>query len=493
MRPFDSIFCGEGIKALLVLAISVVIATGCALPVAAQDDDEEFVQEGLIPSETKKSDSDPVKLFLEGQKAHEQGDLDKALELYSKAIAVLPEFPEAEYQRGMIYQARGMDREAEASFRKAVDYRRDWTLAMSSLGKVLIRNGKLVEARQVLEKAIRLDSLSFPAYIALTDLYLLENPAESVLRKLYSSLVYLTTKSHTPASIWACRGSFERVFGQIDEAKKSILRSLALDPGNSRALIEEIEIALAESDAKGAKALSAAYLKLHPKSKGAKILLARSSAQSGDRTDAIRILESITDPDKQTKQLLAALKANGDAKPEELERELKDDPENIWILGSLCRVLRVDDPAKALRYCEKAYKLERKNIGHAVGFGAALVQLRQFGRAINLFEEIKRRVPDNYTVRANLATAYIKARDFEKAKVEYVWITTTKPELAAGYYFLAITHDNLREYIDAMANYQKFIRLADKKEFANEIDRVRLRIPLLQKQIDRGRGRKKGG
>ena len=46
--------------------------------------------------------------------------------------------------------------------------------------------------------------------------------------------------------------------------------------------------------------------------------------------------------------------------------------------------------------------------------------------------------------------------------------------------------------MDAMANYQEFLRLADSENFSVEIDRVKLRIPTLQKQISRGKGKKKG-
>src|SRR4051812_15485803 len=42
---------------------------------------------------------DPVALFNQAQDLHEKGDLLGAVELYEKAIRLLPEFPEAEYQR----------------------------------------------------------------------------------------------------------------------------------------------------------------------------------------------------------------------------------------------------------------------------------------------------------------------------------------------------------------------------------------------------------
>ena len=51
-------------------------------------------------NETTESD-DAVKLFQQGQDAHEAGDLKRALELYEQAIKLHPEFPEAELQRAV--------------------------------------------------------------------------------------------------------------------------------------------------------------------------------------------------------------------------------------------------------------------------------------------------------------------------------------------------------------------------------------------------------
>ena len=145
----------------------------------------------------------------------------------------------------------------------------------------------------------------------------------------------------------------------------------------------------------------------------------------------------------------------------------------------------------ALDYCRRAYRLEQGNIGHAVGFGAALVQLRKFDEAVTLLEGIKNRRPDNYTVRANLASSYFQMKNFEKAKQEYRWITTNSPEVSVAFFLLAICHDRLEEYPDALANYQQFLRVAGKERFKDEIDRVTLRLPILQRQIKKGKGKKK--
>ena len=69
-------------------------------------------------------------------------------------------------------------------------------------------------------------------------------------------------------------------------------------------------------------------------------------------------------------------------------------------------------------------------------------------------------------------------------------MTQSKPSLAAAYFFLAITHDRLREFPDAMANYQQFLKIADRVDFKDEIERVTLRMSSLEKQIRDGKGKK---
>ena len=93
-------------------------------------------------------------------------------------------------------------------------------------------------------------------------------------------------------------------------------------------------------------------------------------------------------------------------------------------------------------------------------------------------------------MRANLATALFQLKRYNEAKVQFTWLVEKQPSNVAAYFFLAISHDELREYGDAMANYQAFLRLADPKVNQLEIDKVNLRLPTLQKQLDSGKGQK---
>jgi Flp pilus assembly protein TadD len=148
-----------------------------------------------------------------------------------------------------------------------------------------------------------------------------------------------------------------------------------------------------------------------------------------------------------------------------------------------------------MEYCRRASEVEPTNISHAIGYGAALVQAGKHGEAVELFRKLLSLAPDNATIHANLGTALFQLKRYEEAKTEYRWLTSKQPQLAVAYYFLAICHDQLNEYLDAAANYQLFIKYADAATNKLEIEKVQLRLPVLQKELKQtgGRSGKKNG
>src|ERR1043165_6612459 len=97
--------------------------------------------------------ADPVRLFERGQSAHARGEIEKALGYDEQALKVRPEFPEAEFQRGNALASLNRLAEAEAAFRRAITYKKNWSLPYSALGVVLVRQNHDKEAEQVFNQA----------------------------------------------------------------------------------------------------------------------------------------------------------------------------------------------------------------------------------------------------------------------------------------------------------------------------------------------------
>lgn len=441
-------------------------------------------------AQDENNQPDPVEIFNQGQAAHEKGDLQTAIKLYDEVIKIAPDLPEAEYQRATAYLSLNRYEEAEKGFRRAVELREDWTLPMAMLGSMLVRQNKFVEAEKILTKAVELDAQNSPAIVALTDLRLKTKASETVLRELLARLKNLSEKVRPTASVWAARGAVERALGDKTSAKASLNRALTMEPSNSFALFEQIELSLSEKDYIRAVAEARTFVKAAPNSPNARLLLARALAESGSEAEALKVLDAMDAGNPEVSILKNAITAKNSTDVPALEKQLETDAKNAAILAQLCNLTRASNPAKSLEYCRRASDAEPANVNHAVGYGAALVQAKQFEAAVALFRKLQPLAPDNFTLRANLATALFQLKRFPEAKAEYLWLTGKKPDLAIAYYFLAITHDSLAEYLDAMANYQQFLRLADPQTNQLEIEKVNLRLPVLQKEI-KEKGKKK--
>lgn len=437
-------------------------------------------------SQSEEAEKDPVELFNKGQDAHEKGDFNSALKFYEEALKVAPEFPEAEFQKGSALQSLGRDAEAEKSYRRAIELRENWVLPMAGLGEILVQLGKYSEAETILIKTIEIDANNDSVYLSLTALRLKTKSTPEVLRSL---LIKLSNLPKPTASIWAARGSLEKELGDKVSAKTSFQRALSLDSKNQTALSETIEFLLLENNFANAQISAENLVKLYPNSTNAKLLLAKVYANSEKIDEALKILETLDTQNSEVQNLRNLILANSSRDISTLEKQLESDAKNAVLLNRLCNLTR-QIPVKALEYCRRAAEVEPSNISPAIGFGAALVQAKQYESAVNLFRRLLTFEPENYAIHSNLAVALFELKRYEESKIEFNWLIANKPNLAIAYFYLAIAHDNLAEYTNARSSYQKFLQLADSKQNQLEIEKVNLRLPILERQIKQGKGKK---
>lgn len=432
-----------------------------------------------------------IAIFNTAQDAHESGDLKRAAALYRQALEIFPEFPEAELQLGNALFSLGDLEKSEAAFRRAIELREDWTLALANLGTVLVKRGNFEEAETVLKKAIELDSLNFPAHVSYIELRLRLNAKADELRELLSRVAALTKKANPTASVWAARSALENRLGDRASAKTSAQKALEIDGKNLTALYELADVYLASNDLTAAEEFIARIERLEPESADARYFRARLLAANGDEMAALKKLNEIGSPPDYIAEFKQNIIAAVSTSTAELEQQLAERPGNVVILGKLCVLFRTSDPRKALDYCRKASEADPHNIAHAIGYGAALVRAKRFDDAISVLRVLAGVDPQNATIRANLATALFQAKRYEEAKVEFQRLIQIQPGIATAYFFLAISHDQLTEYPEALANYNLFLRIADPVANRDEIDRVNLRMPILQNQIRLGQGKTK--
>jgi tetratricopeptide (TPR) repeat protein len=190
-------------------------------------------------------------------------------------------------------------------------------------------------------------------------------------------------------------------------------------------------------------------------------------------------------------EIEAANSDDADAARKSLEILLVKNPNNALLLARLGAAYRTVDPNRSLDYYRRAATIEPANADYATGYSSALVQARRFAEAAVILRRVIASAPNNYTAHANLATALYESKQFVPALEQYEWLLKAKPELTVAYYFIATAHDYLGEYAEALGAYEAFLSRADVKTNQLEIEKVRLRLPSLQRQIQLGQGAKR--
>lgn len=468
----------------LVVALALAFVLLCAHAAPAQDRDE-----------FDETAADPVKLFNRGQEAHAKKDYERALELYEEALQLKPEFAEAEFQKAGALVALKRIPEAEKSYRRAMELRRTWALPPAALGLLLVRTpARATEAEPLLRRALELDAKTLTATVALAELRARAGDAAE------SATLWRRATELKPddASLWVSLARAEVAAKGSAGALNSFGRALDLEPANAEARLGRADLLLstgekerALEDVRALEALSKSDWKLA-------VAVANRYGLIGKKDEARRLYESLPEEARQSEEGRKLSAAINDLPCEDtpaaraaLEQLITSEPKHAAALACLGRLERTATPERSTELYRRAAEAEPRNVDYAVGYAAALVQLRQFAEAAGVLQRVIAAAPGHYEAHANLAAALFELKLYNRAVVEYKWIERAKPELAVVHFFIAIAHDRMGEYEEALAEYESFLTRADANVNQLEIEKVNLRLPSLRNQIKRGEGVKK--
>lgn len=476
-------------KLLLMANCLLLFALASALPARAQTE-EAFGDDA----------ADPVRLFERGQGAHARGELEKAISFYEQALKVRPEFPEAQFQRGNALASLGKLNEAEAALRAAISLKKNWSLPYSTLAALLLRNARDAEAEQLLRQALAIEKQDGLALRLLADVRLRAGDAKEGLDLAKRA----TAIPEAPPSAWVTLAIAQKASGDKAGAKTTLDRVLGEDSQNIAALIERADLLTEEKNFDAAIADLNEAAKLKPTDKGIASRLADTYQKAGKPEQALAVAKAAglqVQPPANSEgsdgvvgtpeEVEAANSDDPEISRKALEKLLEKNPRNAPLLSRLGASYRTDNPARSLEYYRQAAQIKPDSGEYALGYAAALVQARRFPEAAAILRQVVTREPDNYAAHANLATALYESKRYSEAVPEYEWILAAKPEIVVAHYFIATAHDYLGEYTAALASYEKFLAAADAATNQLEIDKVKLRLPTLRRQIQLGEGRKK--
>ncbi|MGQ9705427.1 MAG: tetratricopeptide repeat protein [bacterium] len=105
-------------------------------------------------SESKKDTKDIENLFEQGNKYLENGDIEKALDIFKKIINIDSNNALAHNNLGLVYKEKGLYYTAMEEFQKSIELMPYYYKAMNNLGSVLYLQGNYEEAIEEFKKAI---------------------------------------------------------------------------------------------------------------------------------------------------------------------------------------------------------------------------------------------------------------------------------------------------------------------------------------------------
>jgi tetratricopeptide (TPR) repeat protein len=466
-----------------VVALAFALLFACAHGAAAQDRDE-----------FDETAADPVKLFNRGQEAHAKKEFERALELYEEALQIKPDFAEAEFQKAAALVALKRLPDAEKSYRRAAELRKSWALPPAALGSMLMRTpGREPEAESLLRRALELDPKNLSATIELADLRMRAGDnAQSV------TLLRRAVALRDDAAMWVTLARAELAAKDSASAVKSYSRAIELGHANVEARLGRADILIASGEKERALEDVRELETLIKSDWRLGVAVANRYGLVGKKDEARRVYDSLPAEARQSEEGRKLHAALTDLPCEDtpearasLEQLVASEPKNAPAFACLGRLERTNNPERSAELYRRAAEAEPRNVDYAVGYAAALVQLRKFAEAAGLLQRVIAAAPEHYEAHANFAAALFELKLYNRAVVEYKWIERAKPELAVVHFFIAIAHDRLGEYEEALAEYEKFLARADAGVNQLEIEKVNLRLPSLRNQVKRGEGVKK--
>lgn len=500
----------------LRLVIQLRILAGMlALAVGAAAASVSFAQTPRAkPPTTAAPTQDPAQqaaaLFEAGQQAHQRGELEKAIALYGEALKLDPELWQAEYQRGTAYVSLNKLAEAKTSLTRVSQLLKDFgdspqakqisARVQTSLGEVALAENKADEAEQAFRRALELQPQAARAQAGLAEALLARNQHAEAINAAKAALAAGDDRPST----YALLGIAQTISRQFTDALPNLNAALQREPNNTLALLYRADVFQAQNRLPDAIADLRAAAQSDART-GTKLRLAGALAHAKRFDEALKHYQDVLQAEPENQEALTARAAlliesgKGQEAITQLEALLKTDPNRAALHAQLAELYLPSKPELALEHYQAAARLEPQQPNHQIGVASALVKLRKFQEAVavlrpltgqNLREDLA------YVATTNLATALFELDDFPNAARVFVRVLEfqqrrgDQKRAAITLYFLGICFDKLGDLEQALRAYEQFLSLAS-PENQLEVEKVKLRMPSLQRQLKEGKGKKK--
>ncbi len=158
----------------------------------------------------------PAGFIARGNKAFNAGQIDEAVQNYSRALEIDPNSAIAYYERGNAYLARGRLDQALADFSAAIDHNFAGELAFLNRGIVYAQTGAFDLALKDFNEAARLNPSGTEVYYNRGLMYMRAAKYEAAI----SDFTTATTLNPRHADALAARGAARQAVGETTDAAR---------------------------------------------------------------------------------------------------------------------------------------------------------------------------------------------------------------------------------------------------------------------------------
>lgn len=242
-----------GFPNIIYVFVTMIVLAGCAGSGSSVDDRQISREQ---PTDDERAQA--RQHFVEGSLLEMQGEYEKAIEEFKKALA-LDESPAIYYALSKSYLELGRLAQAAEAGRQAVQRDEERLSYRENLASVYIRARELDEAIEQYEKIVELDPNNTQAFYTLARLYQIDKPLRAL--EIYEIML---NRFGDQIEILAQVADLNNALGRHDDAAEVLNRMLDLDPGNPTILITLGTTYLHAEKFEDAKAIFVDLFESHP-------------------------------------------------------------------------------------------------------------------------------------------------------------------------------------------------------------------------------------
>lgn len=428
---------------------------------------------GMAPNSPEGREAEKRSRILQGKKYGEQGDYERALQIFK---AVLSEYP-------------------------------DDVAVMLDVGLANLLLNRLDEARATLERVVLLQPNNGLAHSYLADVYDRKGDVNnSVIH--YQRVVELLPEEAPPARVaflklTLIQGIRDLNNGQVAEATRAFEKVLTLDPTNRSARLNLTTAYRGLGDLVKSETLLNEMIKENPGDLDARLRLGALLYEEKRMDEAARELEYVSTKGRgapqgrQAAEFLGTLYASEQGKEIQAriaeERiasyraQVEKNPDNLEAWGELATLyLNLRRRAEALTALENVVRLQPNNGRALVTLGDLYDETSQYAKAIASYTKGVELASDEATkeiirrqVVLVLAKKSFNEGHLDQAEAQFKSVVKKEPDNFMAHFFLGIIHTRAEKYEDALKDYEEVLRI-----MPNHLG-ARLNIAILYEQLGR--------